>query len=315
MINPEWMYYFIEVAKLSSTNLVANKLYISQSTISRSISQLEKNLNIKLFHRTYAGMLLTEEGQKLLPYAKQYLKSYQQLLTTAEGFTNKNTSLEIMNTERIHIYSSPGVTNYFDPAILQLPNIDTANIHFYSVPQDETEFNELFLKPNSFVLLLSTNLLKKNIAKDLQIDTLYTSKLHVFCAKNTKFFPSNTKTATIKSLRKLPFIIHSTGNFMNTVMTDIFKDKKPSITLEPNINLLMQHVINDTKISLSVDIFNHVKYPNAVQSSSYIDTNINIHTQTIPISTKIYAELLLIYKPEFLSTNMQDFIIALKELF
>jgi len=310
MLKAEWIYYFIEVANLSSTNLVAEKLYTSQSTISRSITQLEEALNIKLFQRTYAGMFLTEEGKDLLPFANQYLRSYQQLLEAAESFSSRSYIPNFIYNEQINIYATPSVIDYFAPAILQLPDIDTSNIHFDIIPQDKDSFQNILLKPNSFALLLSTNLTKNKLSDEYQIDSLCSSKIYISCAKDSKFFPLDTKTVTIKDLRNVPFIIHKYGNFMNTVLDDLFGAKKPEYIIEHNINLLLQHVINDTKISFSINLFKNIKDYKGKKQVSNDD-----YIRLIPISTKIYAELLLVYKQDSISPTLDSFIASLKTLF
>lgn len=310
MLKPEWIYYFIEVAKLSSTNLAAEKLYISQSTISRSIALLEESLNIKLFHRTYAGMILTEEGKKLLPYANQYLKSYHSFLNAAEHCKGNFIPSHCINDEKIYIYATPSVIDFLAPAILQLPDIDISNIQFSTIPQDKESFQDILSETNSLVLLLSTNKLKNRLSDEFQVKTLYTSKLYVLCASNSKIFSSAVKTVPVKTLRKLPFIVHTKGSFMSTVVEDLFGLQKPDIVFEPNFNVLKQHVINDKKITFAIDIFSHIKYHNNVHV-----LNTDGNTRTIPISTKMYAELLLIYKREHLSSNTEYFIEALTELF
>ncbi|MBQ7706925.1 MAG: LysR family transcriptional regulator [Lachnospiraceae bacterium] len=56
---------FYNVAKYKSLSKAAERLYISQPAISKSISKLEEGLEIKLFDRTSKGVMLTEEGEVL----------------------------------------------------------------------------------------------------------------------------------------------------------------------------------------------------------------------------------------------------------
>ncbi|MDQ7114011.1 LysR family transcriptional regulator [Staphylococcus simulans] len=54
--------YFIEVAKREHLSEAALELNIAQSAISRQISQLEEELNTKLFRREGRNIYLTEAG-------------------------------------------------------------------------------------------------------------------------------------------------------------------------------------------------------------------------------------------------------------
>jgi len=47
---------------------------ISQASISQSIHELEASLDVKLFKRGHFGARLTQEGEKLEPYARRILQ-------------------------------------------------------------------------------------------------------------------------------------------------------------------------------------------------------------------------------------------------
>lgn len=65
---------FITVVEKGSFTEAAKVLYISQPAISKAISGLEKDLNIRLFQRDKRrGLLLTNVGEKILPMARQML--------------------------------------------------------------------------------------------------------------------------------------------------------------------------------------------------------------------------------------------------
>lgn len=68
----------------------ANKLYITQPSISHSIKQLEEQLAIKLFLRTSKGVSLTNEGAVLFDYIHQVFE----LIDNAERRISEMKSLE-----------------------------------------------------------------------------------------------------------------------------------------------------------------------------------------------------------------------------
>lgn len=53
---------FYTVAKCGSLTKAAEKLFVSQPAVSQSVKQLENQLGVPLFNRTFKGMELTEEG-------------------------------------------------------------------------------------------------------------------------------------------------------------------------------------------------------------------------------------------------------------
>ena len=69
------IYYMIVTAEVGSMNKAAEKLFISQPTLTSAIKELESELGITIFERTNRGVLLTDEGNDFLMSARQI---YQQ---------------------------------------------------------------------------------------------------------------------------------------------------------------------------------------------------------------------------------------------
>ena len=65
--------YFVKVAELLSFSKAAKALYITQSTISQQIKQLEDELDMALFFRNNHKVTLTEAGETFLEGAKKTL--------------------------------------------------------------------------------------------------------------------------------------------------------------------------------------------------------------------------------------------------
>ena len=70
-MNLNYLKVFLEVAKSKSFLEASNKLFISQPAVSRSIANLEEELNVKLFFRENKGVILTSSGEILFEYLTQ----------------------------------------------------------------------------------------------------------------------------------------------------------------------------------------------------------------------------------------------------
>lgn len=66
--------YLLEVAQCGSFNAAAQQLYVSQSTLSVAIKELEEELGVEVFLRSNRGLTLTNDGTELLGYARQVLE-------------------------------------------------------------------------------------------------------------------------------------------------------------------------------------------------------------------------------------------------
>jgi len=64
---------FVTIARVGGFGRAAQVLHRSQPAISRRIDMLEAELRTPLFERVRGGMLLTEAGRELLPYAERAL--------------------------------------------------------------------------------------------------------------------------------------------------------------------------------------------------------------------------------------------------
>ena len=72
--------YIITISEVGSINRAAEKLYVSQPSLTSAIKELERELGIVLFNRTGRGVTLTAEGADFLPYARQVYGQYLNLM-------------------------------------------------------------------------------------------------------------------------------------------------------------------------------------------------------------------------------------------
>ena len=72
--------YFLRVAETLNFSVAARELFITQSTLSQQILNLEHELDQQLFERNSHEVLLTEAGQMLVPLARECLYDADTLL-------------------------------------------------------------------------------------------------------------------------------------------------------------------------------------------------------------------------------------------
>jgi LysR family hydrogen peroxide-inducible transcriptional activator len=77
--------YFVAVAKASNFRKAAQKLEVSQPTLTLQIAAMEEEMGMQLFDRSRAGTLLTPAGRDLLPLARDILEHYEQLNHVVDG--------------------------------------------------------------------------------------------------------------------------------------------------------------------------------------------------------------------------------------
>ena len=66
--------YLIAVAERGSINAAARDMYVSQSSLSVAVRELEEELGVTIFNRSSKGIMLTSDGVELLGYARQVVE-------------------------------------------------------------------------------------------------------------------------------------------------------------------------------------------------------------------------------------------------
>lgn len=75
--------YVLEIAKRKTMRAAASHLFVSQSTISQQLHELERELGIELFERTGRCLWLTDECRKLLPRFQAMIDAREAILREA----------------------------------------------------------------------------------------------------------------------------------------------------------------------------------------------------------------------------------------
>ena len=103
---------FLAVARLGNVSRAAEEMYLTQPALTARIKALEEELGDQLFVRTSRGMRLTEAGREFLPHAERCMASLE------EG-RQRLGELRGASGGRLSLGTSPGVSTYALPAILE----------------------------------------------------------------------------------------------------------------------------------------------------------------------------------------------------
>lgn len=70
---------FVSVAREGNLTRAAQTLHLTQPAVSLQIKALQRALALQLFARTPGGMVLTDDGAKMLPFAERILEAMEEL--------------------------------------------------------------------------------------------------------------------------------------------------------------------------------------------------------------------------------------------
>lgn len=99
---------FVTVVEVGGHTRAARSLGISQSTVSETLSALERTLGTALFRKAAKGSMLTPAGLALLPYARRMLALTSELMTElASVSTHVSATLVVAAVESLSAYVLP----------------------------------------------------------------------------------------------------------------------------------------------------------------------------------------------------------------
>ncbi len=120
---------FTTVVEKKSITLGAKKLKVTQSNVTLRIKQLEKNLGFQVFHRTSKGVVLTTQGEELLPLAKEIVNKMEEVQLRMKNIKVQN-SLRVAST-------------YSNASIRLIPFLKQLNLDFPKLQVDIMTNNTL----------------------------------------------------------------------------------------------------------------------------------------------------------------------------
>lgn len=97
---------FVALAETGNYLETADNLFISQSTLSKHIMALEKELGVSLFERTTRKIHLSTEGETFLPYALKIVRLQEEAANVLSAHSKAATNrIALASTSQIVQYS------------------------------------------------------------------------------------------------------------------------------------------------------------------------------------------------------------------
>ena len=75
-MNIQQLRYVVAIANSGTFREAAEKMFVSQPSLSISIRDLEKEIGFQIFNRTSAGTVLTKEGMEFYEKAQSLVKGF-----------------------------------------------------------------------------------------------------------------------------------------------------------------------------------------------------------------------------------------------
>jgi DNA-binding transcriptional LysR family regulator len=230
------LYYVLCVAEEKNFSKAAEKLFITQPTLSQHINKLEKTLGTQLFDRSTTPLTLTYAGEKFVKIASKILDTERELvqeIADINGFCKGRLTIGISAVHGSSLL----------PTILPKYKERFPNIEIILVEENAHKLEELAERCKTDITI--TNLPIQN--ENLVYDTLTLDEVVLAVPKNFLPIKFNTERYSdtiydgfyhekieISMLKDCPFLLLKHGHKVREISDKIFNSEGiiPKITLE-----------------------------------------------------------------------------------
>lgn len=218
------LYYLIQVGNYESISIAAEKLHISQPSLSIAIKKLEEELGLQLLERTYRGVTLTEDGKKIVALASKAFSYFEEIENLSSQ--RKNTS----QLENITIYTNPALIHILTSAF----NLnDNNNVQIKTIDNSVNIAQLLIEKPETIVFAILNE--QFTLPNSIGLSILAKSKSYVMCSPSFSYIPIEKTTISFKELTKIPLaVISQSFEFQDTLLRILKLHGTP--TIKSNVN-------------------------------------------------------------------------------
>jgi DNA-binding transcriptional LysR family regulator len=280
--------FFLSVVETGSFSAAADKHFISQSSLSKTIISLEKELEVTLFDRSKRKVFLTPAGEAFLGHARKLNDAYKEMVVELDGY---KILLDSFSIATIPVLTQYGITTLLaqfkdlHPNIrFTIDEIDGLNI----IPAlDERRFDLAFTRHNYLNRDLYTSL---EICKDKLLVVVSTKNHH-----------ANRTSISIKELSNDNFIVFDRVTDLHKLIMDECRKAgfDPTIFYSSHRKMSVFGLVG-TNIGLAlmpVKIYQYYQYPDvrAITLEEDIDCNIvlvHLKNRKLPEAAGIFVDFI-----------------------
>lgn len=221
--------YIIAIAEAGSITSAADKLLVSQPSLSKVVNQIEEEMGITIFNRNNRGVYLSEEGLSFLSYSRQVVEQADLL---ENKYKNKEKQRRVFSITSHH-YAF--VVNAFVALVKEygenkyefsLRETLTNNI-IEDVRTSQSEIGVLFLSDFNRKVIL-----KMLEDADLKFTKLFAVKPHIFVSRKNPL--AKEKIVKLSDLKNFPRLLYDQG-----IKNSFYFAEEPQPIINSNKNIIV----------------------------------------------------------------------------
>lgn len=198
--------YITTVAEIGNITEAAEKLFISQPSLTSAIHAIEKEMNVTIFSRSNKGVVVTREGEELLSYARQVLEQANLMQEKFCGESSRNPRFSVSCQHySFAVNAFADVVKKYESKSYDFTLRETQT---YEIIEDvslgKSEIGVIYLSENNEEIL--TKLFKKH---ELIFEELFVATPHVFISKEHPL--AKNESITLEELELYPYLSFEQG--------------------------------------------------------------------------------------------------------
>ncbi|MCR5370530.1 MAG: LysR family transcriptional regulator [Clostridium sp.] len=206
--------YIVAIASEKNVTRAAEKLFVTQSSLSQTLAHVEKELGIKIFNRTGSELIPTYEGNL-------FLRSCRQILEIQDNLRVQYKDLEENHSGLLKIGIAPQRSWLFIPHIIPDYTRLYPAVQIELTDGYEKELVELLLDGKVDLIITITS----RLHPELSYIPLFTEDFLVFLAKDNPVCEKAVDhRLDLQLLKDTPFILTKSGynlrNNVDRILTD-----------------------------------------------------------------------------------------------
>lgn len=223
-MNLQQIFYVLEVVDTGNFSKAAERLHITEPTISQQIKKLEEELHVALFTRSTRKVILTEAGEIFVKKAGIIAEGYASLLSSMRQFARESaSSLSVGMSSRSYALGLPRFFREYGQLHSGL-SITFRTIPFSNLPQDLLQGNCDFV-----IAEMSPAMLRQVKPDHYRYEILYRERVQVLAAKG--LFPKDKETLTLDEIADMPVIFDSTDPDFERMIQDYYRKSGHNLKL------------------------------------------------------------------------------------
>lgn len=289
--------YIITVAETGSITEAANKLYISQPSLSNAIKDIEKETKLTVFHRSRQGIALTKEGLEFLGYARSVVQQME--LLENRFVSNEPAKLRFGVSTQHYTFTSNAFVEMVERFGQERYEFILNETQTIQIMEDvKNRFSDLGIL---FISNGNKAIIRKELEdRRLQFFELFTAKPHVFLSADHPL--AERKSVTLSQLRDYPRLNFIQGSYESSYFSEeLFSDvESDRIIRVSDRGAIVNLMIGMNAYTISSGIF-----PRYLQGDAIV---------SVPLSEKEEMHIgYIINEHQELSPLAEDYIHALRQ--